>query len=67
MTAPASSRHGLGLRVGSYLNNCICAEGGKSPPHYAQDVAWLVGLGFVRPALDRRELLAQAASRVCAV
>eukprot|EP01051_Picozoa_sp_SAG22_P010740 SAG22_NODE_983_length_6163_cov_8.370053_3_plen_131_part_00 len=38
--------HGLGLRVGSYLNNCICAEGGKSPTHYAEDVAWLVGLGF---------------------
>ena len=34
--------HDLGLRVGSYLNNCICAEGGKSPRHYAQDIAWLI-------------------------
>jgi hypothetical protein len=34
--------HDLGLRVGSYLNNCICAEGGRSPTHYTQDVAWLI-------------------------
>ncbi|CAK0910658.1 unnamed protein product [Prorocentrum cordatum] len=39
--------HSLGLKVGSYLNNCICMEGGdppmgqhcNSPTHYQQDVA----------------------------
>ena len=38
--------HSLGLRVGGYLNNCICAEGGQTPPHYEQDVNWITRMGF---------------------
>ena len=35
--------HSLGLKVGTYLNNCICMEAGKnSPTHYEEDVAWMM-------------------------
>lgn len=37
--------HSLGLKVGSYLNNCICMD--KDPdPKYEQDVAWFMAAGF---------------------
>ena len=37
--------HSLGLKVGSYLNNCICMD--KDPdPKYEQDVAWFMSAGF---------------------
>ena len=37
--------HSLGLKVGSYLNNCICMD--KDPdPKYEQDVAWFTAAGF---------------------
>jgi|EP01044_Picomonas_judraskeda_P017558 hypothetical protein len=44
--------HSLGLRVGSYLNNCICAEGGQSPTRYQQDVDWIVNTGFDGVKID---------------
>lgn len=43
--------HSLGLKVGSYLNNCICMERGK--PQYEQDVEWLVNVaGFDGVKID---------------
>jgi alpha-galactosidase len=41
--------HTMGLKVGIYLNNCICAE---RAPHYEQDAAWLVALGFDEVKVD---------------
>jgi len=46
--------HSLGLKVGSYLNNCICMEGGDPPmgehctgeTHYQQDVDFIINTGF---------------------
>ena len=64
--------HDLGLRVGSYLNNCICAEGGRSPTHYAQDVAWLIHNKFdgvkvcaVTPLSQRTQYLAEQILHCC--
>merc|ERR1719265_1874045 len=42
MKALVDYGHSLGLKVGSYLNNCICMEKGHSPPHYEEDAKWLV-------------------------
>lgn len=49
-----SHGHSLGLKVGSYMNNCVCMEGGDPPmgnhcngeTHYEQDVDFLVENGF---------------------
>jgi|EP01047_Picozoa_sp_COSAG01_P030797 hypothetical protein len=46
--------HSLGLKVGSYLNNCICMEGGDPPmgkhcvgqTHYQEDVDFIISTGF---------------------
>jgi len=40
MKALVDAGHARGLKVGTYLNNCICNEHG--PTHYAQDVDWMV-------------------------
>lgn len=52
MKAMIDYGHSLGLKVGSYLNNCICMEAGRSPTHYEQDAAWLTGLGFDEVKID---------------
>ena len=44
--------HSLGLKVGTYLNNCICMEAGNSPTHYDEDVAWLLDMGFDGVKID---------------
>ena len=52
--------HSLGLKVGGYMNNCICMEGGDPPmgqhctgvPHYENDVAWLVQNKFDGVKID---------------
>jgi hypothetical protein len=52
--------HAMGLKVGSYLNNCICMEGGDppmgehctSPTHYQQDVDFIVSTGFDGVKID---------------
>ena len=46
MKALVDKGHSLGLKVGTYLNNCICMEAGRSPTHYAQDVEWMLNAGF---------------------
>eukprot|EP00729_Bicosta_minor_P002093 gene2093-11945_t len=54
MKAMVSHGHSLGLKVGSYMNNCVCMEGGDPPmgnhcngeTHYEQDVDFLVENGF---------------------
>eukprot|EP00912_Choanoflagellata_sp_UC4_P002020 UC4_evm10s1290 len=54
MTDLVSYGHSLGLRVGGYMNNCICMEGGDPPmgehctgvPHYEENVKWLLETGF---------------------
>ncbi|CAE7211879.1 unnamed protein product [Symbiodinium pilosum] len=40
MKALVDFGHSRGLKVGTYLNNCICNEHG--PTHYEQDVSWMV-------------------------
>eukprot|EP00039_Didymoeca_costata_P012683 m.183776 g.183776 ORF g.183776 m.183776 type:complete len:595 (+) comp15549_c0_seq4:133-1917(+) len=42
--------HSLGLKVGTYLNNCICME--KDTPTYEQDVEWLTQMGFDGVKID---------------
>jgi len=52
--------HTHGLKVGSYLNNCICMEGGDPPmgthcsgaTHYQQDVDFILSMGFDEVKLD---------------
>jgi len=52
--------HSLGLKVGSYLNNCICMEGGDPPmgrncvgtPHYQEDVDFIIETGFDGVKID---------------
>lgn len=52
--------HSLGLKVGSYLNNCICMEGGDPPmgkhcvgeTHYQQDVDFIISTGFDGVKID---------------
>eukprot|EP00039_Didymoeca_costata_P027722 m.19038 g.19038 ORF g.19038 m.19038 type:complete len:663 (-) comp6470_c0_seq1:97-2085(-) len=52
--------HSLGLKVGGYLNNCVCMEGGDppmglhctSPTHYEQDVEFIVSTGFDGVKID---------------
>lgn len=44
MKAMVKFGHSLGLKVGTYLNNCICMEAGSSPTHYEEDVAWLLDM-----------------------
>ena len=52
--------HGLGLKVGGYMNNCICMEGGDPPmgkhctgvPHYENDVKFLVDNKFDGVKID---------------
>lgn len=52
--------HSLGLKVGGYMNNCICMEGGDPPmgthcvgvPRYEQDVAFLVNAQFDGVKID---------------
>jgi hypothetical protein len=44
--------HSLGLKVGTYLNNCICMEGAKDGQHYEQDVAWMMEAGFDGVKID---------------
>eukprot|EP00913_Durusdinium_trenchii_P011091 g10413.t1 len=43
--------HARQLKVGTYLNNCICNEHGE--PHYEEDVAWMVHeMGFDGVKID---------------
>ncbi|CAK0860653.1 unnamed protein product [Prorocentrum cordatum] len=42
--------HSHGLKVGTYLNNCICMEEGHA--HYEQDVEWMMSLGFDGVKID---------------
>eukprot|EP00928_Gymnodinium_smaydae_P087229 TRINITY_DN71522_c0_g1_i1.p1 TRINITY_DN71522_c0_g1~~TRINITY_DN71522_c0_g1_i1.p1 ORF type:complete len:615 (+),score=55.17 TRINITY_DN71522_c0_g1_i1:204-2048(+) len=44
--------HSLGLKVGGYLNNCICMEGSNSPTHYEKDVEWFLAMGFDEVKID---------------
>lgn len=44
--------HSLGLKVGTYLNNCICMERNGSPTHYTQDVQWMMDMGFDEVKID---------------
>jgi alpha-galactosidase len=37
--------HSLSLKIGGYLNGCMCSEH-KQPSHYEADTKWLLGLGF---------------------
>jgi len=60
MKAMVDHGHSLGLKVGSYMNNCVCMEGGDPPmgnhcngeTHYEQDVAFLVENGFDGVKID---------------
>eukprot|EP00038_Savillea_parva_P011730 m.199659 g.199659 ORF g.199659 m.199659 type:complete len:667 (+) comp20803_c0_seq1:35-2035(+) len=60
MSALVAHGHALGLNVGSYLNNCICMEGGDPPmgehcigaPHYEQDVDFIIRTGFDGVKID---------------
>jgi alpha-galactosidase len=60
MKAMVDYGHKLGLKVGSYLNNCICMEGGDppmgahcmSPTHYQQDVDYIIEMGFDGVKID---------------
>jgi len=42
----------LGVKVGGYLNNCICTEAGRVPTHYEEDVAWFMAMGFDEVKVD---------------
>ena len=44
--------HAMGLKVGIYLNNCICMEAGNAHTHYEEDAAWLVSMGFDEVKID---------------
>jgi len=51
MKALVDFGHSLGLKVGTYLNTCICNEHG--PTHYDQDVKWMVeDMGFDGVKID---------------
>ena len=53
MKALVDYGHSLGLKVGSYLNNCICMETwNKSPDRYKKDVAWFTEMGFDGVKID---------------
>lgn len=43
--------HSLGLKVGTYLNNCICMEVNLQP-HYEEDVRWFTDMGFDGVKID---------------
>ena len=48
--------HALGLRVGAYLNTCICMEKtrrGEPYPYFAQDVAFLRETGYDAVKIDQ--------------
>ena len=49
MKAMVDYGHSLGLKVGTYLNNCICAD---STAHYEEDAKWLVETGFDGVKID---------------
>ena len=51
MKAMVDFGHSLGLKVGTYLNNCICMEN-RLQPHYEQDAKWLVDMGFDGVKID---------------
>jgi hypothetical protein len=57
MKALVDKGHSLGLKVGTYLNNCICMEAGRSPTHYAQDVQWMLNAGFDGVKIGAKALL----------
>ena len=38
-------------QVGTYLNNCICMEN-RIAPHYEQDAAWMLDMGFDGVKID---------------
>ncbi|CAJ1351080.1 unnamed protein product [Effrenium voratum] len=42
--------HAHELKVGTYLNTCICNEHGS--PHYSEDVKWMQDLGFDGVKID---------------
>lgn len=44
--------HSLGLKVGGYLNTCICMEAAKSATHYQQDVDWFTDIDFDEVKID---------------
>jgi hypothetical protein len=44
--------HSMGLKVGIYLNTCICMEAGNALTHYEEDAAWLVAMGFDEVKVD---------------
>lgn len=50
MKALVDFGHSLGLKVGTYLNTCICNEHG--PQHYEQDVKWMMDMGFDGVKID---------------
>ena len=52
MKALVDYGHSLGLKVGTYLNNCICMEAGRSATHYQQDVQWMMDTGFDEVKID---------------
>jgi len=51
MKALVDYGHGLGLKVGTYLNNCICMES-KAVPRYEEDVKWMLDAGFDEVKID---------------
>lgn len=52
MKALVDYGHSLGLKVGGYLNTCICTEAGQVPTHYEQDVEWFMAAGFDEVKVD---------------
>lgn len=52
MKGMVSYGHSLGLKVGTYLNNCICMEKGHNPARYEQDAKWLLDMGFDGVKID---------------
>ncbi|CAK0807191.1 unnamed protein product, partial [Prorocentrum cordatum] len=51
MKALVEYGHSLGLKVGTYLNNCICMEVNLEP-HYEEDVRWFTDMGFDGVKID---------------
>ena len=51
MKALVDYGHSLGLKVGSYLNNCICMDKDHEPK-YEQDVKWFMDAGFDEVKID---------------
>ena len=52
MQGMVAKGHAMGLKVGIYLNTCICMEAGNALTHYEEDAAWLVAMGFDEVKVD---------------